>query len=105
MWPKVLNSQPPTTAPTIPNTISKNTPSPVLFTILLATKPAISPKTIHAKNDIEPSYVCAAHQTVLAPPRKCAPGNRRHAIPIKPGGTKKLSLGRGAKNTQIALEI
>src|SRR5579859_4679528 len=50
--PNMLNTQPPTTAPTIPSTISRNTPSPVLFTSLLPTNPAIKPNTIQAKIDI-----------------------------------------------------
>src|SRR5437762_12305063 len=48
----MLNTQPPTTAPTIPSTISRNTPSPVLFTSLLPMNPAINPNTIQAKIDI-----------------------------------------------------
>src|SRR4029077_14766146 len=48
----MLNSQPPTTAPTTPSTISRMTPSPVLFTSLLPMKPAIKPNTIHARIDI-----------------------------------------------------
>src|SRR5579864_840147 len=48
----MLKTQPPTTAPTIPSTISRNTPSPVLFTSLLPMNPAINPNTIQAKIDI-----------------------------------------------------
>src|SRR5580693_3982833 len=50
--PNMLNTQPPTTAPTIPSTISRNTPSPVLFTNLLPMNPAINPNTIQAKIDM-----------------------------------------------------
>src|ERR1041384_3618542 len=51
-WPNWLKSHPPATAPTTPSTMSITTPSPVLFTILLATKPAIRPRTIQARIDI-----------------------------------------------------
>src|SRR5262252_546711 len=48
----MLNNHPPTTAPTIPRMMSRNIPSPRLLTILLPMKPAIDPKTIHARNDM-----------------------------------------------------
>ena len=50
--PKALKIHPPATAPTIPRMISRKKPSPCLFTILLAIKPASKPSTIHARNDI-----------------------------------------------------
>lgn len=43
----VLKSQP-TTAPTIPNTMSMTAPDPDSFTILLAIKPEISPATANS---------------------------------------------------------
>lgn len=64
MWPIVLKSQPPTIAPTIPNTLSVTTPDPDLFTILLAIKPEISPRTIHATNDIETSQAPLPRQPI-----------------------------------------
>src|SRR5512135_400076 len=51
-WPNWLKSHPPPTAPTMPSTISIRTPSPLLFTSLLATKPAIRPSTTQARIDI-----------------------------------------------------
>src|SRR5579862_1613597 len=51
--PKVLNNQPPTTAPTIPRTMSRTTPSPVLLMILLPMNPAMRPNTIQAIIDME----------------------------------------------------
>src|SRR5579864_1053811 len=51
--PIMLNSHPPTIAPTTPRTISSRRPSPRLLTILLPMKPAIRPSTIHARNDKE----------------------------------------------------
>src|ERR1700680_3491239 len=50
--PSAWNSQPPTTAPTIPRRMSMTTPSPVRLTILLAMKPAISPRIIHTSIDM-----------------------------------------------------
>src|SRR5262245_48402778 len=50
--PARLNSQPPTTAPTMPRTMSRIKPSPVLFTSLLPMNPAISPRTIQAMIDM-----------------------------------------------------
>src|SRR5258708_2667770 len=37
----------------MPRTMSRNRPSPVLFTILLPIKPAKRPRTIHARIDIK----------------------------------------------------
>src|SRR5664279_1934106 len=50
--PAKLKRKPPASAPTIPRTMSRMIPSPVLFTILLAMKPEIRPSTIHASIDI-----------------------------------------------------
>ena len=77
--PKCVNRKPPTTAPTIPST----RPSQVLFTSLLATKPAISPSTSHPTTDIaaRPALHTAFFQTHPAPNRSCArrlPRSRVH---------------------------
>src|SRR5262245_46724279 len=53
----LLKSHPPTTAPMMPKTMSARAPVPGLFTILLAIKPEISPRTIHAKTDMETSFL------------------------------------------------
>jgi hypothetical protein len=42
--PKRLNSQPPTTAPTMPSRMSTTVPSPVVLTILLAIRPSPHPQ-------------------------------------------------------------
>ncbi len=47
--PKLWKSQPPTTEPTIPRRTSRMMPSPCRLTILLAMKPATSPRMIHAR--------------------------------------------------------
>jgi hypothetical protein len=44
--------KPPTIAPTMPSMMSRKKPSPVLFTILLAMKPEISPSKIHPMIDM-----------------------------------------------------
>ena len=49
--PSAVKISPPTTAPTIPRTISRKKPAPFLLTILAAMKPAISPSTIQAIMD------------------------------------------------------
>jgi hypothetical protein len=56
--PNAWNSQPPTTAPTMPNRISNNIPSPVLLTSLLAMNPAMRPSTIQMISDISYSNSC-----------------------------------------------
>src|SRR5450432_1503134 len=63
--PNALNSQPPTTAPTMPSTMSINIPSPVLLTSLLAMKPATNPSTIQAMNDILSSPCWLYHRELL----------------------------------------
>src|SRR6202022_4323684 len=50
--PNTRKSQPPTTAPTTPRTMSRINPSPVLLTSLLPMKPAIRPSTTHATIDM-----------------------------------------------------
>src|SRR6185312_6487514 len=52
--PNLRNSQPPTTAPTMPSTMSRRNPSPALLTILLAMNPAMSPRMIQAMKDMRP---------------------------------------------------
>src|SRR6185312_4807625 len=52
--PNLRNSQPPTTAPTMPSTMSRRNPSPALLTILLAMNPAMSPRMIQAMKDMGP---------------------------------------------------
>src|SRR6185312_17061721 len=52
--PNLRNSQPPTTAPTMPSRMSRRNPSPALLTILLAMNPAMSPRMIHATKDMRP---------------------------------------------------
>jgi len=47
--PSALKMIPPKNAPTMPRTISSAQPAPSLCTILLAMKPAISPKMIQAR--------------------------------------------------------
>src|ERR1700720_281784 len=54
--PKRLNSQPPTTAPTMPSRMSTTVPSPVVLTILLAIRPAPSPSRIHTIMDTLSAY-------------------------------------------------
>src|SRR6516162_158372 len=49
--PSAVKISPPTTAPTIPSTILRKKPAPLLLTILAAMKPAISPSTIQAIMD------------------------------------------------------
>src|ERR1700731_1395481 len=56
--PNAWNSQPPTTAPTMPNRISNNIPSPDLLTSLLAMNPEMSPSTIQTISDISFSGTC-----------------------------------------------
>src|SRR5580704_5897736 len=68
MWPNSLKRQPPTTAPTIPRTMSRSKPSPVLFTILLPIKPANRPKTTQARIDIEFLLVCVRRPTLESDP-------------------------------------
>src|SRR5579863_3549073 len=50
--PTSWKRNPPTRAPTTPRTMSRTMPSPVLLMILLATKPEIRPRRIHAMIDI-----------------------------------------------------
>src|SRR4051794_9156889 len=50
--PSWLNRKPPTTAPTMPRTMSSSKPWPSLLTTLLAMKPAISPSTIQPMIDM-----------------------------------------------------
>src|SRR5689334_6995957 len=58
--PKRLNSQPPTTAPTMPSRMSTTVPSPVVLTILLAIRPAPSPSRIHTIMDMLSAYLTEA---------------------------------------------
>src|SRR5512133_4294236 len=44
--------KPPTMAPTMPRAMSRKKPSPALLTILLAMKPEMRPRIIHAMIDI-----------------------------------------------------
>src|ERR1700674_773725 len=53
--PMAENRNPPTTAPTIPSTMSSRKPCPVRLTILLPIKPAISPNNIQPRTDIRAS--------------------------------------------------
>jgi hypothetical protein len=66
------NMKPPTAAPTIPSTRSTISPEPVLLRILLAMKPAISPRMIQLT------------MPMLKPPRvsllQCAPGQSLHRL-------------------------
>jgi len=57
----------PTIAPPIPSRTSKMTPSPVRLTILLATKPAMSPRMIHAIIDMTLSGCNAAGWSTVHP--------------------------------------
>src|ERR1700677_3012715 len=53
--PMVEKINPPTMAPTSPSAMLMKQPSPCLLTILLATKPLISPKNIQPNIDIHRS--------------------------------------------------
>src|ERR1700738_360739 len=55
--PIAVKIHPPTNAPTIPRMMSRTSPSPVLLTILLPMKPAISATTSHEMMPIMPSPV------------------------------------------------
>ena len=61
--PTAEKMNPPTTAPTMPRTMSRKKPSPCLFTILLAMNPAISPSMIHAMIDMTHLFAGIASRT------------------------------------------
>src|SRR5271166_3403417 len=60
--PKRSNSQPPTTAPTMPSRMSTTVPSPVVLTILLAIRPSPSPSRIHTIVDMRHSSAMNQHR-------------------------------------------
>ena len=70
-----LKQQPPTSAPPTPRTMSRTLTAPVRFTILLAIKPAISPRTIQPRTDISvPSIVVTTVYYFYNRPTRCRRG-------------------------------
>src|SRR5690242_17265855 len=70
--------KPPTIAPTIPRTMSRKKPWPVLLTTLLAIKPAIRPRIIHPMIDITPPFAWRRVRLMEIVYHRLEPGYTKH---------------------------
>src|SRR5215468_10010778 len=97
--PNRSKSQPPTTPPTTPRMMSRKKPSPCRFTILLAMKPAISPRTIQPMIDMSPP-----HRVVLCTDAKVAQSKVLERVGDEPGTCSNPGppFPQQARNAELA---